>query len=317
MLWLSKHARHRNDLSPYVDGRLTRGETAALEAHLAICETCRRQLEELRATVAAVRDLPQLETPRSFALTPQMLERRRAVAPAPSTPPLAIGMRVASAAIAVVLAVVVIGDLSEGGNGAGGDGARLESASKSRDTMEFAAGTDAEQASDEPDAAAPAATGIGQQYDARATDEDAPSTPAMPAQSASAACPAVGDQMAVGGGASAATSAPNATPQPAPPSTAGSGPDSEKAGAIGGAPGACDGTSMAANQDSTAAPPAAAEGQADAINQNDTPEAAASSAENDGGFSTLRVIEVVLAGALIVLLAAVAADLVLRRRRSA
>jgi hypothetical protein len=306
MFWLNKHARHRNNLSPYVDGHLKPLETAALEAHLAACEPCRHELEGLRATVAAVRDLPQLETPRSFAVTPQMLERRRAVARLPSTPPFAIGMRMASAAIAVVLAVVVIGDVSEGGNGVGGDGARLESASESRDTTELAAGADAEQANDEPDAAAPAATGIGEQYDARATDEVAPSTPA---ENLSAACPAFGDQMAADAGASAATPAPNATPQPAPSATVDSNFGSGGAGA-GPATGICDEKSIAANQDSGSASPPAA------ITDDEAPDAAALSAGDDDSISTLRVIEIVLAGSLIVLVAGVAADFALRRRRS-
>ncbi len=304
MFWLNKHARHRNNLSPCVDGRLKPVETAALEAHLAACEPCRHELEDLRATVTAVRDLPELETPRSFAVTPQMLERRRAVATAPSTPPLAIGMRMASAALAVVLAVVVIGDLGEGSNGAGGDGARLESASESTDPPELAAAADAEQASDERDPAAPAATGIGEQYDARATDEDAPSTPA---ENLSAACPAFGDQMAAGAGASAATPAPNATPQPAPAATA----NSNLNNGIGAGPATeiCDEKSIAANQNSGSASPPAA------ITDDEAPDAAALSAGDDDSISTLRVIEIVLAVSLIVLLAGVAADLALRRRR--
>ena len=316
MLWLSKHARHRNNLSPYVDGRLAPVDTAALEAHLGACQPCRYELEDLRATVAAARELPQLETPRSFAVTPQMLERRRAIDLAPSASPLALGMRIASAALAVVLAVVVIGDFSEGGNGIGDGGVGLESASESRDTTELAAGVGSKQASDEPDPAAPAPTGIGEQYDARATDEDAPSTPAMPTQSASAACPAVGDQMAAGAGASAATPAPNATRQLAPSATANSNLNSGGAGAAGPATGICDEKSIAGNEDSTSATPAAAEAPTVAITDDDAPDAAALSARDDDGISTLRVIEIVLAGSLIVLLVGVAADLSLRRRRS-
>src|SRR3990172_1056320 len=313
MLWLSKHARHRNNLSPYVDGRLAPVDTAALEAHLGACQPCRYELEDLRATVAAARELPQLETPRSFAVTPQMLERRRAIDLAPSASPLALGMRIASAALAVVLAVVVIGDFSEGGNGIGDGGVGLESASESRDTTGLAGGAGSKQASDDPDPAAPAATGIGEQYDARATDEDAPATPA---ENLSAACPAVGDQMAAGAGASAATPAPNATRQLAPSATANSNLNSGGAGAAGPATGVCDEKSIAGNEDSTSATPAAAEAPTGAITDDDAPDAAALSARDDDGISTLRVIEIVLAGSLIVLLVGVAADLSLRRRRS-
>jgi len=59
MLWLSKHARLRNNLSPYIDGRLTASQATALKAHLAVCETCSRELDELRATATALNELPQ------------------------------------------------------------------------------------------------------------------------------------------------------------------------------------------------------------------------------------------------------------------
>src|SRR5437879_3193083 len=97
MLWLSKHARLRNNLSPYIDGRLTASQATALKAHLAVCETCSRELDELRATATALNELPQAEAPRSFAITPEMLERKAAAGARP-TPALGRAMRLAGAA---------------------------------------------------------------------------------------------------------------------------------------------------------------------------------------------------------------------------
>ena len=55
MHWLNKHAR--DQLSPYIDGALSDSERNAVDAHLAVCEACRLELEELRATAAAARGL--------------------------------------------------------------------------------------------------------------------------------------------------------------------------------------------------------------------------------------------------------------------
>src|SRR6266542_4386252 len=136
MLWLSKHARLRNNLSPYIDGRLTGRETTALEAHLALCEACRRELDELRATALAMRQLPEAEAPRSFAITPGMLERRAAAAARP-TPAIGAGTRLAGVAVAVALAVVLVGDLTFGdGNGSNQREAGSQPATESRMAVE-------------------------------------------------------------------------------------------------------------------------------------------------------------------------------------
>ncbi len=55
-------------LSPYLDRVLEPGEAARLEAHLAGCDACRRQLEGLRQTVALVRALPQEAMPRAISI---------------------------------------------------------------------------------------------------------------------------------------------------------------------------------------------------------------------------------------------------------
>ncbi|HXV94495.1 MAG TPA: zf-HC2 domain-containing protein [Pseudonocardia sp.] len=48
-------------VTEYLDGALPPEETAAVEAHLALCEGCARYLEQMRATIAAVGTV-QVET---------------------------------------------------------------------------------------------------------------------------------------------------------------------------------------------------------------------------------------------------------------
>ena len=50
-------------LSAYLDGELSPEEARSLEEHLAVCEDCRRELEELKSLVAALGSLPPPEMP--------------------------------------------------------------------------------------------------------------------------------------------------------------------------------------------------------------------------------------------------------------
>lgn len=287
MLWLNKHARFRGKLSPYIDGRLTPGETGELEAHLAGCDACRRELDELRATASVLRELPQAEPRRSFALTPGMLERR--ATPRPSAPPLAAGMRLASAAVAVALTVVAIGDLSMGG-GTGdeaGGGAVMESPDELRTAGETGMGLEAPA----EDAAGPEAGGGEPEYDADAP-RDASSPPAAYADGCI-------DTLSATGAPEEGTSV--STPTPAPGVDGTSTFCAEEAGAAAGALGS--------------ATPEAVEAQ---LNAADEAAATASGSEtDDGGISALNVAEIVLAGALIALLTGITVELALRRRRVA
>lgn len=63
-------SRHLDEelLSSLVDERLEASERARAEEHLAACSLCSDQLAALRATVRLLRDLPQIEPPRSFEL---------------------------------------------------------------------------------------------------------------------------------------------------------------------------------------------------------------------------------------------------------
>jgi len=109
MLWPGSHRRFRESLSAYIDGELEAAAAERLEAHLAACEGCRLELQQLRATAAALRDLPEAEAPRSFTLSPERAAARRPLTGA--TAPLALGMRLAAAGVAVALAAVFVVDL--------------------------------------------------------------------------------------------------------------------------------------------------------------------------------------------------------------
>ncbi|MDO8611297.1 MAG: zf-HC2 domain-containing protein [Dehalococcoidia bacterium] len=109
MFSIGTHRRFRDQLSAYIDGELEAAAAERLEAHLAACEGCRLELGQLRATAAALRDLPEAEVPRSFTLSPERAAGRRPLTRA--TAPLALGMRLAAAGVAVALAAVFVVDL--------------------------------------------------------------------------------------------------------------------------------------------------------------------------------------------------------------
>jgi len=62
-----RHRRLRAQLSLHVDGMLDAASRLRLEAHLADCQACRRELDQLRRTVELLRDLPAVETPPNLA----------------------------------------------------------------------------------------------------------------------------------------------------------------------------------------------------------------------------------------------------------
>lgn len=100
----NNHRRWRQNLSAYLDRRLSPEAQHALEAHLATCEGCRKELAALQATVSLLRALPQAAAPRSFALRQAPVARPwwlRYDAP----------LRLAAAATAMLLVTVIAGDL--------------------------------------------------------------------------------------------------------------------------------------------------------------------------------------------------------------
>ncbi|MCH8815228.1 MAG: zf-HC2 domain-containing protein, partial [Chloroflexi bacterium] len=111
MILFDRHRRTRNKLSAYIDGQLSNDEVRSLDGHLESCDSCRLELDQMRATVNAMRSLPEVETPRSFRLTPAMVAERRPVDAWSPAPPLMNGMRMAAAGLTVALAVVFVVDL--------------------------------------------------------------------------------------------------------------------------------------------------------------------------------------------------------------
>ena len=119
MFWFNRHRRLRDQLSAYIDGELDASAVERLERHLAECGRCRQEMEQLRSTVAALQELPAVEPPRSFTLTPERAALRPQM---PMASPLAFGARIATAGVAAVLAVVLVVDFGD----FGGDGVTQE-----------------------------------------------------------------------------------------------------------------------------------------------------------------------------------------------
>ena len=108
-------------MSAYVDGELWAKDGDALEAHVGACERCRLELEQLRATVSALQELPEVKPQRSFALTPDMLRPPRPVPQMGPSPALVQGMRLTAAGLAAALALVFVIDVSDSGTNDGDD----------------------------------------------------------------------------------------------------------------------------------------------------------------------------------------------------
>ena len=102
---VSEHERVKVLLSTYLDGRTSGAERALVERHLKSCVECERNLATLQATVAAVRTMPHVRAPRSFALPHSMAKQSR---PAPWLYPM---LRTATAIATFLFVVVVAGDL--------------------------------------------------------------------------------------------------------------------------------------------------------------------------------------------------------------
>jgi anti-sigma factor RsiW len=64
----AEHDRISQLLSAYLDGQVNDDQRAAIDRHLATCDDCRRELNELRWTVELLHELPAVQVPRSFAV---------------------------------------------------------------------------------------------------------------------------------------------------------------------------------------------------------------------------------------------------------
>ena len=127
----AKKREQRDELlSAYVDGQLSAGERARLEAQLATDPALQAELEALRHTVALVRDLPPVPIPRNFIL-PQKMKITVAARPRPARrvrPRRALRkpqgkawaaplLTAATAVVSLIFVVVLAGDLLLSGVG--------------------------------------------------------------------------------------------------------------------------------------------------------------------------------------------------------
>jgi anti-sigma factor RsiW len=123
--FVRRHPFGEEELSSYLDRRLSPAESTRLEEHLASCEPCRRHLEELRAVVQGLRALPSAPAPRSFALRPEQVEaprRQTSVGPA-AWAQRAPAFGPAAAAALLLFLVLVSVDLATLGGAGGPEGA--------------------------------------------------------------------------------------------------------------------------------------------------------------------------------------------------
>lgn len=219
----------RDDLASYAAGELSPGRVALVEAHLGSCPACRTEVEELRVIRAALRSLPEVEAPRSFALTPQMAaEPGLGRAPRP-TPQLTLALRLATAGLATALAAVLvidIGTTGDGGGGGNGDQAALRVAAP--EEAGFAV-----QGTDAAAAGSPAAVdddSAAQDDDRAATGTLVAATP-QPEPAAGGLGAGSGGTTSGGGSGEGAEPFDTASPREAPAETAVPAPDAGPAGA--------------------------------------------------------------------------------------
>ncbi len=93
------HDRVREQLSEYLDRRLSPEERAAVELHLSDCQPCSDELRALQATTQLLHSLPSVRLPRSFLLE---------AAPRPAPLPRAFFWMRTAAAVAATAFVVLI-----------------------------------------------------------------------------------------------------------------------------------------------------------------------------------------------------------------
>ncbi len=89
-------------VSAYLDGQLSAGEQARLEARLQVEPRLRQEVADLRATARSLRGLPQVRVPRNFTLSPEQARRYWSL-PRFAFPTLRLATAFATAAFAFVL----------------------------------------------------------------------------------------------------------------------------------------------------------------------------------------------------------------------
>lgn len=105
----NKHKKIKDNLSAYLDGQLNPTQAAEVEAHLASCAECAWEKQTLEQTRRLVRMTPRAAVPRAFVLSAAQVEKP-VRGSAFAAPPL-MALRAATAAVGVLLAFVLAGDL--------------------------------------------------------------------------------------------------------------------------------------------------------------------------------------------------------------
>jgi len=77
LLGFRRHPVSEEELSAYLDDRLSVRAKERVDSHLQSCPDCGRRLEEMRLLVAEMRRLPEAKAPRSFALSPELAAATR------------------------------------------------------------------------------------------------------------------------------------------------------------------------------------------------------------------------------------------------
>src|SRR3954463_3085934 len=81
------HEDYKDNIGAYVLGALPELEAEVLERHLATCESCRADVEELRPVTAAMaRSVPQVEAPPSLKASLMEVVNSEAAARADAAP---------------------------------------------------------------------------------------------------------------------------------------------------------------------------------------------------------------------------------------
>ncbi|MGE0601363.1 MAG: zf-HC2 domain-containing protein [Dehalococcoidia bacterium] len=104
--FLNRHSWYSGRADAYADGELLAAERTRFEAHLTDCDECQAIVTAASQLRTAIERLPEVEVPRSFRITPQMLAETPKAARAPATP-LYLGLARAGAALSVAAFAVV------------------------------------------------------------------------------------------------------------------------------------------------------------------------------------------------------------------
>ena len=168
----NKHNRQPDleTLSAYLDHELSEAEEQAVRSQVAQDPALQRQLDDLRQTRYVLRHTPKVKRPRSFVLTPEMVQRQRFAAGAWNV------SRWVSAVASVLLIVMIGGQYLFGGGALMGGAEQNDLAFSANEALEEPAEEPMMMAVPEEDSAADAADdAVAPFYDE--TDEAEPEAP--------------------------------------------------------------------------------------------------------------------------------------------